>query len=208
MLQERFSEYCDWVFSKLHKYLTTVWDLVQSVFLQTKPKSVDNASWRLSQEELSYIRHRTSRSPIRRHLRPSALNPLSPMDPSPPKETPVEQYHPHVLTKVVRSHPRKKKTLILDLDETLVHASVQSIPTCEFITEVYIEGRSSLYYVIRRPHLEVFLDSVSAWYHLAIYTASVKEYADAVVSWLDQGRRIFKKRLFRQVLSHITFRIV
>ena len=38
---------------------------------------------------------------------------------------------------------------------------------------------------------------MSTWYHLVIYTASLKEYADPVINWLDQGRGLFKKRLFR-----------
>lgn len=96
--------------------------------------------------------------------------------------------------------PKGRKTLVLDLDETLVHASIQSTRTCEFITEVFLEGRSCLYYVTRRPHLELFLKSVASWYRLAVYTASVREYADAVVTWLDRGRRIFRTRLFRQVI--------
>lgn len=207
-MRRRFTEYCKWALSKLSAYLMTAWDLVQTVVYGGKSKAESNSSWRMSQEELSYIRHRTSRSPIRRHLRPSALNPLSPLDPSSEPQPQADYHRPPVLSQPIKSHPRKKKTLVLDLDETLVHASVQSIPTCEYITEVYIDGRSSLYYVTRRPHLDVFLDSVSTWYHLAIYTASVKEYADSVVSWLDRGRRIFKKRLFRQVFTTVIISFV
>jgi len=32
---------------------------------------------------------------------------------------------------------------------------------------------------------------------LVIYTASLKEYADPVVNWLDRGQKLFRKRLFR-----------
>lgn len=38
---------------------------------------------------------------------------------------------------------------------------------------------------------------MSNWYQLAIYTASLREYADPVVNMLDRGRRLFPKRLFR-----------
>ena len=170
--------------------------------------------------DIGYLRHRTSRSPIRRKLRPSSLNPLGPMDPplqalsahpeEVAKQGKVDFIYDSMLLRKRLPTPsfpppeqptsqRRKKTLVLDLDETLVYASIQSSKTCEFITEVFIEGRSSLYYVHRRPYLDTFLDAVSNWYHLAIYTASIREYADVVVSWIDNGRHLFKKRLFRKV---------
>ncbi len=35
------------------------------------------------------------------------------------------------------------------------------------------------------------------WFNLVIYTASLKEYADPVIDLVDDGRKLFKKRLFR-----------
>lgn len=93
--------------------------------------------------------------------------------------------------------PRHSKILVLDLDETLVHSTAQSAKDCDFMVEVLINRSSCLYYVSKRPHVDHFLDQVSSWYHLVIYTASLKEYADPVISWLDRGRRVFRKRLFR-----------
>lgn len=40
---------------------------------------------------------------------------------------------------------------------------------------------------------------VSSWYTLVIFTASMQEYADPVIDWLDGGRGIFAKRFFRDV---------
>lgn len=40
---------------------------------------------------------------------------------------------------------------------------------------------------------------VSTWYTLVIFTASMQEYADPVIDWLDAGRGILGKRLFREV---------
>lgn len=182
--------------SQLGIYLTNIWRIIFALKTGQKAPEVR------SQEEISYIRHRTSRSPIRRHLRPSSLNPLSPLDPEQIATTPSPSASHHSIPRLVRvSSTRRKKTLILDLDETLVHASPHSILECELITEVFIEGRSSLYYVRKRPHLDAFLDRVANWFHLAIYTASIREYAFSVVSWLDQGRNLFEKRLFRSVTN-------
>lgn len=40
---------------------------------------------------------------------------------------------------------------------------------------------------------------VSGWYTLVIFTASMQEYADPVIDWLDAGRGILAHRLFRDV---------
>ncbi|PJF17741.1 hypothetical protein PSACC_02441 [Paramicrosporidium saccamoebae] len=93
--------------------------------------------------------------------------------------------------------PKKTKILALDLDETLVHSTSRSSGDCDFFVEVLVDRSSCLYYVFKRPHIEQFLETVANWYHLVIYTASLKEYAEPVVNWLDRGRQIFKKRLFR-----------
>ena len=45
---------------------------------------------------------------------------------------------------------------------------------------------------------------VSAWYTLVIFTASMQEYADPVIDWLDAGRGILGKRFFREVSSAAT----
>lgn len=43
------------------------------------------------------------------------------------------------------------------------------------------------------------LGQVSSWYTLVIFTASMPEYADPVIDWLDAGRGMFSRRLFREV---------
>jgi CTD nuclear envelope phosphatase 1 len=95
------------------------------------------------------------------------------------------------------SMPKKLKTLILDLDETLIHSTATSCQNFDFMVEVLVNRASCLYYVLKRPHLDHFLNVVSNWYNLVIYTASVREYADPVINLIDDNRRYFKKRLFR-----------
>jgi CTD nuclear envelope phosphatase 1 len=93
--------------------------------------------------------------------------------------------------------PKKSKTLVLDLDETLVHSTSASAEEYDFMVEVLVERSSCLYYVHKRPHVDHFLEVVSNWFDLAIYTASLREYADPVVNLLDRGRKLFSRRLFR-----------
>jgi len=69
--------------------------------------------------------------------------------------------------------------------------------------EVVLNGRSTLYTVYKRPFVDYFLKKVSAWYTLVIYTASMQEYADPVIDWLDGGRGILSKRFFRESCTQL-----
>lgn len=96
------------------------------------------------------------------------------------------------------------------------------------MVEVVLNGRSTLYTVYKRPFVDYFLrkvrqscrarivsvsetyikcpsPQVSGWYTLVVFTASMQEYADPVIDWLDGGRGILSKRLFREV-SCVSFR--
>lgn len=55
-----------------------------------------------------------------------------------------------------------KKTLVLDLDETLVHSSFKPIPNPDYIIPVEIDGRLVDVYVLKRPWLDHFMNTVGA----------------------------------------------
>lgn len=69
--------------------------------------------------------------------------------------------------------------------------------------EVVLGGRSTLYHVYKRPFVDFFLRKVSSWYTLVIFTASMPEYADPVIDWLDAGRGMFSRRLFRESCTQL-----
>ncbi|KAF9990229.1 Nuclear envelope morphology protein 1 [Mortierella antarctica] len=92
----------------------------------------------------------------------------------------------------------RKKTLVLDLDETLIHSTSRGSRSQGYMVEVLVERHACLYYVYKRPHVDYFLKKVSEWYKLVIFTASMAEYADPVIDWLDQNRTLFDRRYFRQ----------
>lgn len=97
-----------------------------------------------------------------------------------------------------------KKTLILDLDETLIHSlSKGGKMSSGHMVEVKLGTHAILYYVHKRPFCDQFLQRVCDWYNVVIFTASVQEYADPVIDWLEQDRKYFKARYYRQ---HCTFR--
>lgn len=120
-----------------------------------------------------------------------------------------------------------KKTLIIDLDETLIHSMakggrmstghmvevrlggpVPAPPTSNTsgvqpATVNFGPGVPILYYVHERPGCHEFLRKVCKWYNLIVFTASVQEYADPVIDWLERERRYFSGRFYRQ---HCTLR--
>lgn len=102
------------------------------------------------------------------------------------------------------SNRHSRKTLILDLDETLIHSlSKGGKMSSGHMVEVRLGTHAILYYVHKRPFCDFFLDKVALWYDIVIFTASVQEYADPVIDWLEQDRKYFKGRYYRQ---HCTFR--
>ncbi|KAJ3107099.1 Nuclear envelope morphology protein 1 [Physocladia obscura] len=91
-----------------------------------------------------------------------------------------------------------KKTLVLDLDETLVHSTSTSSRHHDHIIEVLVDKHVCLYYVYKRPGVDAFLKKVSQWYKVVVFTASMPEYADPVIDWLDKDRTLISRRYFRQ----------
>ena len=90
-------------------------------------------------------------------------------------------------------------TLVLDLDETLVHASVSPTPKDDFAFSFLFGGATHTMYVRRRPFLDKFLDWLRAGpWEVVIFTASVKAYADKLLDSLDPTNDLFTHRMYRE----------
>lgn len=77
------------------------------------------------------------------------------------------------------------KTLVLDLDETLLHSSLRPDFPYEKELQVTIEGHIGTLYCGRRPYLQAFLEALAPHFELVAFTASTTEYASAVLDWAD-----------------------
>ena len=131
-----------------------------------------------------------------------------------------------------------KKILLLDLDETLIHADFngefyndKSIKYDAIIkfkeNEKDFEENCGEYVEKRRMKLEKleeeekeyrvgiflrrgakqFLAEVSKYFEVGIFTASVKEYADAVIDYLDPDKNMIKFRLYRNNCINVNDKI-
>ncbi|KAM4815100.1 CTD small phosphatase-like protein [Thomomys bottae] len=90
-----------------------------------------------------------------------------------------------------------KKCIVIDLDETLVHSSFKPISNADFIVPVEIDGNIHQVYVLKRPHVDEFLQRVGQLFECVLFTASLAKYADPVADLLDRWG-VFRARLFRE----------
>ncbi|KAM3140830.1 hypothetical protein pb186bvf_007057 [Paramecium bursaria] len=76
----------------------------------------------------------------------------------------------------------KPYTLVLDLDETLVH---------------YQEFPNGGGQFIVRPFAQEFLTQISQYYEIVIFTAAMPDYANFIIDILDEGQKV-AARLYRE----------
>jgi CTD small phosphatase-like protein 2 len=86
---------------------------------------------------------------------------------------------------------RYKYTLVLDMDETLVHF---------FFTHI-----NGMFFV--RPYCFEFLNELNNFYEIITFTAATKEYADNILNQLDLNDNIIKFRLYRQHITIMGFNV-
>ena len=78
-----------------------------------------------------------------------------------------------------------KKTLVLDLDETLVRSQFNRPAHFDLKLPVRMEDRVYEVYVQVRPGTKDFLEEMAKHYELVIFTASLSKYANPLLDILD-----------------------
>ena len=78
-----------------------------------------------------------------------------------------------------------KYTLVLDMDETLIH--------------FFFTKNIGMFFI--RPYCFEFLSQMRQYYEIITFTAGTKEYADYILNLLDPNNELIKYRLYRQ---HVT----
>lgn len=106
-----------------------------------------------------------------------------------------------------RKKHRNQKSLVIDLDETLVHSSFKAVDKCDFIVPVEIENVVHNVYVLVRPGAQEFLKEVAKHYEIVLFTASLAKYADPLLDLLDKDHTI-DYRLFRDSCVQIGYSYV
>ncbi|EGD74782.1 hypothetical protein PTSG_07015 [Salpingoeca rosetta] len=91
-----------------------------------------------------------------------------------------------------------RMTLVLDLDETLVHSLTTPVADADVAFDISAHGQSLRIYTRVRPHARDFLRRVAQRYEVVLFTASMQVYADALLEQLDPHNEFFHHRLFRE----------
>lgn len=73
-------------------------------------------------------------------------------------------------------------TLVLDMDETILHASTVPTTKPDLIVRLSDGVR---FYVLKRPHVDEFLERMSKIYEIVIYTSGEREYATSLINHVD-----------------------
>ncbi|KAI3764173.1 hypothetical protein L2E82_14176 [Cichorium intybus] len=92
----------------------------------------------------------------------------------------------------------KSITLVLDLDETLVHSSLEHCDDADFSFQVFSSLKEQTVYVKQRPYLRAFLEKVAEMFHVVIFTASQSIYAKQLLDILDPNGNIISRRAYRE----------
>ena len=94
---------------------------------------------------------------------------------------------------------RQRNTLVLDMDETLLHSSFQPTPA-DFVVPICTSGQSYSVYVRKRPYVEYFLRKACEMFEVVIWTASIQDYAEPIIDKLVAlagGQTAGIKRMYR-----------
>ncbi|CAG8573139.1 4118_t:CDS:2, partial [Dentiscutata heterogama] len=102
----------------------------------------------------------------------------------------------------------RKLSLIVDLDQTLIHATIDQMveewindenninhPTTKDIHKFVLSDSPTVYYIKLRPGLKEFLKDVSEFYEPHIYTMGTRNYASSVAEIIDPNHTIFNERI-------------
>jgi len=78
-------------------------------------------------------------------------------------------------------------TLVLDLDETLVHCTVEPINDADMVFPVTFNDVEYRVHVRTRPYLMEFLEGICKKFEVVVFTASQKVYANELLKRIDPG---------------------
>lgn len=108
---------------------------------------------------------------------------------------------PYVLPKKTRSTP--KITLVLDLDETLVHCNFVGMNEPDIVFPLEHDLNVYTIYAKVRPFYKEFIEQVSQKFEVVVFTASTESYATRILNILDPAGKHIKHRLFRDSCVNI-----
>lgn len=101
----------------------------------------------------------------------------------------------------------RQKTLILDMDETLIHAKpkIKGNEDFDFDFEITLEDDEGelIFMVKMRPGLVECLERLATFYEVAVFTAAERTYATKIIKHFDPNGDYIKHILSREHCVHV-----
>ena len=90
---------------------------------------------------------------------------------------------------------KEKAILVLDLDETLIHSFLEPIEKPDFVLNIKIyddinDKECNNIYIKKRPGLDYFINELSKFYKIYIFSSSPEDYVTNVVEKIDKKKII------------------
>jgi len=96
------------------------------------------------------------------------------------------------------SNTKHKKTLVFDMDETLIHCNESTdMPADVVLPIIFPNGEVVQAGINVRPYALEILRELSSYYEIVVFTASHACYANVVLDYLDPHEQYIQHRLFR-----------
>ena len=117
----------------------------------------------------------------------------------PPLRSCVPKNRPRLLPPKSAVHVNKN-TLVLDLDETLVHSDLEQSAgkAADFSFPVHFNNQRHVVNVKKRPFLAEFMTFAARHFEVVVFTASQRVYAERLLDTLDPDAVLVKHRLYRE----------
>mmetsp|Transcript_7399 Transcript_7399/g.8361 ORF Transcript_7399/g.8361 Transcript_7399/m.8361 type:complete len:84 (+) Transcript_7399:74-325(+) len=77
---------------------------------------------------------------------------------------------------------RKKKTLVIELNETIVHTLFSCEANADFTFPLVFDDNKYTVSLFKRPYLDQFLSEVSQIFEIIFYTSSIDQLATEIVN--------------------------
>ncbi len=80
---------------------------------------------------------------------------------------------------------RNFPTLVLDLDNMLIYSSTKELTRFDYIVTVHYNNKVQKVWIVERPGLGEFLELMSQYFEIFLFTAGIRQYGIKVLKKID-----------------------